>query len=341
MNRFQRLRLAFSFTFLSLLPSGQLLEAPSTPTSFNSSENAANFASSDLSSSDLFSFDLSSSLLSSSSLSSSALSPSTLSPPDFLIWLDLAKFKVRLFRNGVPIDSGLVGSGKYYTPTLQVQKNWLIERPSFTPTDNELKAGKFKKTIPACKLAWFSVNSKNPQGRGKIVLVGFFGIHGTNHPELLPGPVSSGCCRMDNLFNDRLHTRLKKELPIREKTGGITKYFYFKKSFIVRLSYSLWDIQSLTDSTLSLRAWPDVHARLTDPPRILDNIKSNDSVSGNGYKLWHLIRDVDSKGWGLKNGLQPDSPQVQQFWQNFRKQMLQVKSRAKPMIVKQTIFQKR
>ncbi len=262
------------------------------------------------------------------------------SPPEFLIWLDLAKFKARFFRNGQAVDSGLVGSGKYYTPVMEIKRDWLIERPSFHPTPNEIKAGRFTKSVSACPLDWNSKGSKNPQGRGKIPLVGFFGIHGTNRPNLLPGNVSSGCCRMDNLFNDRLHFALKNELPLRKKTGGITKYYYFNKPFTVRLSYSLWDIQNLTDSTLSLLAWKDVHGHLKDPTRHHD-VMSNDSVSGNGYKLWHLLADVHSKGWMLKDSLQPDSPQVKQFWGEFRSQMLSVKKRAQPLLVKQHIFRPR
>lgn len=263
-----------------------------------------------------------------------------ISPPDFLISLDLAKFKVRLFRNGQLLDSGLVGSGKYYSPVLEVQRDWLIERPGFHPTPNEIAAGRFTKSVPPDRMPMGFKWAKNPQGRGKILLVGFFGIHGTNHPELLPGNVSSGCCRMDNLFNDRLHAVLKNELPIKKKTGGLTKYYYFSKPFTVRLSYSLWDIQTLTDSTLSLLAFKDVHGHLKEPPRKHD-VAPNDSVKGNGYKLWHLLRDVDSKGFKLKDGLQPDSPQVGQFWREFRNQMRNVKKRAQPLVVKQRIFVKR
>ena len=272
---------------------------------------------------------------------SKTASDTAVSPPNFLIWLDLAKFKVRLFKNGQAVDSGLVGSGKYYSPVLEVSRDWLIERPSFHPTPHEIEAGRFTKSVPPDRMPMGSVGAKNPQGRGKILLVGFFGIHGTNHPERLPGNISSGCCRMDNLFNDRLHEHLKTELPIRNKTRGApTKYYYFNKPFTVRLSYSLWDVQSLTDSTLSLLAWKDVHKHLTEPQPKHD-YASNDSVKGNGYKLWHLIGDVESKGFKLKDGLTVDSPQVRQFWQTFRKQMQDVKKRAQPLVVQQRVFVKR
>ena len=261
--------------------------------------------------------------------------------PNFLIWLDLAKFKVRLFEDGQAVDSGFVGSGRRYSPTLEIQRNWLIERPSFNPTQNEKKAGKFSKPVQPDRLPMGSARSTNPQGRGKILLVGYFGIHGTNRPGLLPGNISSGCCRMDNLFNDRLHALLKHSLPVRKIAGGgPTKYYYFNKSFRVRLSYSLWDIQSLTDSTLSMRVWPDVHANLADPPRPHD-VMPNDSVPGNGYKMWHLIHDAQGRGWELRRGLQPDSPQVKQFWGQLRQNLLQVKKRGQPLVMPQRIFVKR
>jgi hypothetical protein len=127
---------------------------------------------------------------------------------------------------------------------------------------------------------------------------------------------------------------------VRKKTKGLTKYYYFEKPFTVRLSYSLWELQSITDSTISLLAWQDVHHHLAEPPR-KHAIMPNDSVKGNGYRLWHLLRDVEEKGWKLKDGLQENSAQVQQFWNLFRKQLESVRGQAKPLLIKQSIFQKK
>jgi hypothetical protein len=109
--------------------------------------------------------------------------------------VDLARLKATLYRDGRPVLSAPVGVGSNSSPTPRGEfyiRNKLTRYES--PTYGPVAFGTSARSPTATD--W-------PAG-------GFVGIHGTDHPELVPGRVSHGCIRM----RDADVLKLAKRLPV-------------------------------------------------------------------------------------------------------------------------------
>jgi lipoprotein-anchoring transpeptidase ErfK/SrfK len=109
--------------------------------------------------------------------------------------VDLGRLRATLYRNGRAVLTAAVGVGSTSSPTPRGRfyiRNKLTRYNS--PTYGPVAFGTSARSPTATD--W-------PAG-------GFIGIHGTDHPELLPGRVSHGCIRMRN--PDVL--KLAKRLPV-------------------------------------------------------------------------------------------------------------------------------
>lgn len=239
-------------------------------------------------------------------------------PPDFLFWANIAECKMRFYRNGIPVDSGLISPGRGTpSPIIEVERNLLELRPSFTPTDNE-KAKGFRSCGP--EKSDPPAVPKNPLGRVRIIISSAFRMHGTFRPQFLGHPASNGCIRVDNFFIERSADTLIARLPLEKHRGVRGRYesYVFKAPFSVRLSYRLWDALQTAMDTLKFIAFKDIHRHLarTVPPK---KCPMDEEVSGNGYRLEHLLADLQKIGVRPKPGLDAQSGPVQQFWKEFVK----------------------
>jgi lipoprotein-anchoring transpeptidase ErfK/SrfK len=99
------------------------------------------------------------------------------------IYVDRAKLRLTLERDGRTIFTSIVGVGKPYWPTPRGQ---FYLRNKLTSFDDP-----FYGPIAFVTSARSAVLTDWPGG-------GYVGIHGTSLPELLPGQVSHGCIRMRN-----------------------------------------------------------------------------------------------------------------------------------------------
>ena len=110
-----------------------------------------------------------------------------------------SRFRATLYRRGRPIFHSIVGVGKAGWPT-PAGRFYVRERlTGFTdPIYGSLAFGTNGRS--AVLTDW-------PGG-------GFIGIHGTNHPEILPGRVSHGCVRMRNSSIRRLDRLMRIGTPV-------------------------------------------------------------------------------------------------------------------------------
>jgi lipoprotein-anchoring transpeptidase ErfK/SrfK len=99
------------------------------------------------------------------------------------LYVDRAKLRATLMRDGRPIFSTIVGVGRSYWPTPSGE---------FYVRDELTGYGD-----PVYGPVMFGISARSavltdwPGG-------GYVGIHGTNEPQILPGYVSHGCIRMPN-----------------------------------------------------------------------------------------------------------------------------------------------
>jgi L,D-transpeptidase catalytic domain len=99
------------------------------------------------------------------------------------LYVDRRSFTATLQRDGVPIFKAVVGVGRSYWPT---------PRGEFYIRDKLTNFGDpFYGPVAFGTSARSAVLTDWPGG-------GFVGVHGTNQPGILPGPVSHGCIRMRN-----------------------------------------------------------------------------------------------------------------------------------------------
>jgi hypothetical protein len=99
------------------------------------------------------------------------------------LYVDRARLRATLKRDGVVVFTTIVGVGKSYWPT---------PRGEFYIRDKLTDFGN-----PVYGPVAFGTSARSP------VLTdwpggGFVGVHGTNEPQILPGRVSHGCIRMPN-----------------------------------------------------------------------------------------------------------------------------------------------
>jgi lipoprotein-anchoring transpeptidase ErfK/SrfK len=113
--------------------------------------------------------------------------------------VDLGRLRATLYRNGRAVLTAAVGVGSTSSPTPRGRfyiRNKLTRYNS--PTYGPVAFGTSARSPTATD--W-------PAG-------GFIGIHGTDHPELLPGRVSHGCIRMRNADVLKLAQRLPVGTPL-------------------------------------------------------------------------------------------------------------------------------
>ncbi|MEP6688790.1 MAG: L,D-transpeptidase family protein [Gemmatimonadales bacterium] len=113
--------------------------------------------------------------------------------------VDLGRLRATLYRNGRLVLRAVVGVGGETSPTPRGEfyiRNKLTKYQS--PTYGPVAFGTSARSPAATD--W-------PAG-------GFVGIHGTDHPELLPGRVSHGCIRMRNVDILRLAKRMPVGTPL-------------------------------------------------------------------------------------------------------------------------------
>jgi hypothetical protein len=114
--------------------------------------------------------------------------------------VDLGRLRATLYRDGRPVVRAVVGVGRDGWPTPRGRfyiRNKLTRYNS--PTYGPVAFGTSARSPTATD--W-------PAG-------GFIGIHGTDHPELLPGKVSHGCIRMRNQDILALAERMPVGTPVR------------------------------------------------------------------------------------------------------------------------------
>ena len=99
------------------------------------------------------------------------------------VYVDRAKLRLTLKRDGRTIFTSIVGVGKPYWPT---PRGEFYVRDKLTNFDNA-----FYGPVAFGTSARSAVLTDWPGG-------GFVGVHGTNEPSILPGYVSHGCIRMPN-----------------------------------------------------------------------------------------------------------------------------------------------
>ena len=113
--------------------------------------------------------------------------------------VDLGRLKATLYRRGRVVFTAAVGVGSKRAPTPRGKfyiRNKLTRYHS--PTYGPVAFGTSARSPTATD--W-------PAG-------GFIGIHGTDHPELVPGRVSHGCIRMRNADVLKLAKRLPVGTPL-------------------------------------------------------------------------------------------------------------------------------
>jgi hypothetical protein len=99
------------------------------------------------------------------------------------LYIDQAKLKATLKRDGHVVFSSIIGVGRPYWPT---PRGEFYIRDKFTNFANP-----FYGPVAFLTSARSAVLTDWPGG-------GFVGVHGTNEPAILPGRVSHGCIRMRN-----------------------------------------------------------------------------------------------------------------------------------------------
>jgi lipoprotein-anchoring transpeptidase ErfK/SrfK len=99
------------------------------------------------------------------------------------LYIDRAKLKATLKRDGQTVFTAIIGIGKTYWPTPRGEFYVRTKLTNF--------GGGFYGPVAFGTSARSAVLTDWPGG-------GFVGIHGTSLPELLPGQVSHGCVRMRN-----------------------------------------------------------------------------------------------------------------------------------------------
>jgi hypothetical protein len=113
--------------------------------------------------------------------------------------VDLRQLRATLYRDGRPVLRGAIGVGTASSPTPRGEfyiRNKLTRYDS--PTYGPVAFGTSARSPTATD--W-------PAG-------GFVGIHGTDHPELLPGRVSHGCIRMRDADVLKLAERMPVGTPL-------------------------------------------------------------------------------------------------------------------------------
>jgi lipoprotein-anchoring transpeptidase ErfK/SrfK len=115
------------------------------------------------------------------------------------IYVDRAKLRLTLTRDGRTIFTSIVGVGKPYWPTPRGQ---FYLRNKLTSFDDP-----FYGPIAFVTSARSAVLTDWPGG-------GYVGIHGTSLPELLPGQVSHGCIRMLNADIVKLASLIQVGTPL-------------------------------------------------------------------------------------------------------------------------------
>jgi hypothetical protein len=114
--------------------------------------------------------------------------------------VDLVHLRATLYRDGRPIVRAVIGVGSQRSPTPRGRfyiRNKLTRYHS--PTYGPVAFGTSARSPTATD--W-------PAG-------GYIGIHGTDHPELLPGRVSHGCIRLRNEDILELAARMPVGTPVR------------------------------------------------------------------------------------------------------------------------------
>jgi lipoprotein-anchoring transpeptidase ErfK/SrfK len=99
------------------------------------------------------------------------------------LYIDQAKLRATLKRDGRVVFTSIVGVGRTYWPT---PRGEFYIRDKFTNFANP-----FYGPVAFLTSARSAVLTDWPGG-------GFVGVHGTNEPGILPGRVSHGCIRMRN-----------------------------------------------------------------------------------------------------------------------------------------------
>jgi len=113
--------------------------------------------------------------------------------------VDLVHLRATLYRDGRPIVRAVIGVGG---------QNWPTPRGRFY-IRNKLT----RYHSPTYGPVAFGTSARSPTATDWPA-GGFIGIHGTDHPELLPGRVSHGCIRMRNQDILKLAERMPVGTPV-------------------------------------------------------------------------------------------------------------------------------
>lgn len=114
------------------------------------------------------------------------------------LMIDLQRFEIRLERDGATIFSAHIGVGRADSPT---------------PT------GRFyvRNRLTEFSGAFYGPVAFGTSARAAVTewpAGGFVGLHGTNRPDLIPGPVSHGCVRLRNADIVRLAALMPVGTPV-------------------------------------------------------------------------------------------------------------------------------
>jgi hypothetical protein len=115
------------------------------------------------------------------------------------LYIDLARLRATLERDGKPVFTTRIGVGRSYWPTPRGQFYIRSRLTSF--------GDPFYGPVAFGTSARSNVLTDWPGG-------GFIGVHGTSLPELLPGRVSHGCIRVRNAAILRLAALMKIGTPL-------------------------------------------------------------------------------------------------------------------------------
>jgi hypothetical protein len=118
---------------------------------------------------------------------------------DTRLVVDLERLRLTLYRAGRPVFTAPIGVG---TPASPTPRGQFLVRSELTRY-----ASPFYGPIAFGTTARSAVLTDWPDG-------GFIGIHGTDHPELIPGRISHGCIRMKNEADLRLFRLMPLGTPL-------------------------------------------------------------------------------------------------------------------------------